>query len=77
MQLKQVYRTELRRAIAEVSELLPRYRRAVDVSTYARDHAKLKLVEAYSHDDSVSVRVLERALKYVLKQQRLFTGVPS
>jgi hypothetical protein len=73
-QLKQLYKTELERALEEADKLLPHYRSVVDARTYACDHAKLRLAAAYSQDDSLSVRALERSLKYVLKQQRVFAG---
>ncbi len=76
-QLKRLYRSEINRAIEEASGLLPQYRGRVDATTYARDHAKLLLVAAYLHDNSMSVHALEKSLKYVLKQQQVFTGVLS
>jgi len=71
-QLKKLYRTELDEAIAEANKLLPRYRTVVEAQAYARARAGLMLVAAYSQDDSMGVRALERSLKYVRKQQRAF-----
>ena len=76
-QFKQLYRNEINRAIEEANGLLPQYRDRVDATTYARDHTKLLLVAAYLHDDSMSVHALEKSLKYVLKQQQVFTGASS
>lgn len=76
-QLKQLYREEINEAIGEATRLLPTYCARVDGRTSNRERAKLMLVEAYLHDDSMSLRSLEASLKYVLKRQKLFASASS
>jgi hypothetical protein len=74
-QLEQLYRTEIRGVIGELGELLPHYRSWVDEQTYELEQAKVRLVEAYEREGTMSVRALETSLKYLLKKRRAFAEI--
>lgn len=76
-QLEQLYRTEIRGVIGEIGELLPHYRSWVDEWTYEFERAKVRLVEAYEREGTMSVHTLETSLKYLLRKQRAFAEVAS
>ncbi len=71
--IRQLYRAELGRVVAEIDRLLPRYRRCVSGSTYSYEKAQLLLVKTQVQADSLDVWELEAALKYLLKTKQQFT----
>lgn len=74
-QLKQVYREQIEQVVAELGDLLLRYRGQVDAPTFELERAKVRLVQAWGDEGTMGVRGLEAALKYLLKKQRTLAGV--
>jgi len=76
-QLNQVYREQIRQVVGDIDDLLPHYRARVDAPTYELEHAKVRLIEAWEVEGTMSVRALEASLKYLLKKQRAFATLSS
>lgn len=74
--LRHVYRQEVERALAEVGELLPRYRSAVDGPTYRFALIRLDLMAAYTRADGASVPTLEALLKALLRHKQRLAVLP-
>lgn len=76
-QLRQVYRDQIRQVAREIDDLLPRYRKQVDMPTYELERAKVMLVQAWESESTMGVQALEASLKYLLKKQQALSTISS
>ena len=73
--VKELYKAELGRVMAELGQLLPLYQSRVSEGAYRRDKTELTRVQTHLHGDSLSLQGLESTLKYLLTKQLRITNV--